>query len=203
MKNYIKTKLHWKETSKQFSVLINPKIIKKRYQNDHQILFFQKHIIKIASKYIEKTLTFRQSKLFWKKYIEMTSIFFPSKLHWRKYIETTSIFRSSILCRIKYVETAWIFCPSKVRRKSTSKRQGFFAYQNYIEKIRRNDVKIRRYFFSTYRRNIDIESTLIQRVTAIGKVSIFFINVYHFFVHGLILISLNNIFSTKSSCHQS
>ena len=121
--------------------------------------FSFKNIIKIASKYIEKTLTFRQSKLFWKKYIEMTSIFFPSKLHWRKYIETTSIFRSSILCRIKYVETAWIFCPSKLRRKSTSKRQGFFAYQNYIEKIRRNDVKIRRYFF----RRIDVISTLNRR----------------------------------------
>ena len=86
----------------------------------------------------------------------------------------------------KYVETARIFCLSKLHRKNTSKR--------------RENSSI---FFSTYRRNIDIESTLIQRVTAIGKVSIFFINVYHFFVHGLILISLNNIFSTKSSCHQS
>ena len=141
MKNYIKTKLHWKETSKQFSVLINPKII-KRYQN--------------ASKYIERTMTFRQSKLFWKKYIEMTSIFLPSKLHRRKYIEITSIFRSSILCRIKYVEMAWIFHLSKLHRNSTSKRRGYFAYQNYIEKIRWNDVKIRRYFF----RRINVISTL-------------------------------------------
>ena len=131
-------KLHRKETSKLFSVLMNRSLIKEIY-NQSPIFGFQKQVcqscvafqsIKIASKqFIEKTLTFRQSKLLRKKYIEMTSIFRPS-----------------ILRRIKYVETTWIFRPSKLRRKNTLKRLGFFGHWNYTEKIPRNDEVIRRYF---------------------------------------------------------
>ena len=46
-----------------------------------------------------------------------------------------------------YVETRWIFRPSKLHRKKyveTTKRREFFDQRNYIEKVRGNDVEIRR-----------------------------------------------------------
>ena len=59
--------------------------------------------------------------------------------------------------------------------ESMSKRRRFLAHQNYIEKVRRNDIKIYRYFlldifflFLLYRRNIDIESMLIRRGLSIA-----------------------------------
>ena len=154
MKNYIKTKLHWKETSKQFSVLINPKIIKKRYQNDHQILFFQKHHQNCIEVHW-KDLDLSSIKIILKKVHRNDVDFFPIKITLKKIHRNNVDFSLIDIMSNKVRRNGVDFLPIKI----TSKRQGFFAYQNYIEKIRRNDVKIRRYFF----RRIDVISTLNRR----------------------------------------
>ena len=71
-------------------------------------------------------------------------IFRPLKFCRKKYVETTWVFRPSKLHLQKYVETAWIFRPANHVKKSTWKRRGFFDQRNYIEKVRENDVEIRR-----------------------------------------------------------
>ena len=120
----------------------------------------------------------------------MTLIFHPSKLRRRRYIEKTAIFGPSMLHRKKYVETTWIFRKSKLRRKVTSKYLLVFAHWYYVEQStsKRRDffpieITSKKYveatwkyddiFFSTYRRNIDIEWMLITRVALVGFAEIF------------------------------
>ena len=79
------------------------------------------------------------------RYFEIL-IFHSWKLRQTKYVETTSIFCSSKIHRRKYFETTSIFRPSKLHRKSTSKWRGNLSI-----------------FFLTYRRNINIKLTSIQR----------------------------------------
>ena len=79
--------------------------------------------------------------------IDKTWIFRPEKLHRKKYVETTWIFWPSKLHRKKYVETTWIFRSPKLRRKK------------YMEMT----WKFVEICSSTYRRNIDVESTWIRR----------------------------------------
>ena len=67
-------------------------------------------------------------------------------------METTWIFQPLKLHRKKYVETTWIFRPSKLRRKK------------YVEM----SWKFVEIWFSTYRRNIDVESTWIRRGVTFG-----------------------------------
>ena len=93
---------------------------------------------------VETKWIFRPEKLHRKEYVETTWIFRPAKLRRKKYVKMTWIFRPSKLRRKKYVETTWIFRPSKLHRKSTWKPRGFFDQRNHIEKVRGNDVEIRR-----------------------------------------------------------
>ena len=66
----------------------------------------------------------------------------------------------------------WVFGPSKLhRKKKTWKRRGFFDQQNYIEKVRANDVEFVKVWSSTYQRNIHVESTLIRRRVLVGLLS--------------------------------
>ena len=86
--------------------------------------------------------------------------FCPSKFRRKKYVQTKWIFRPSKLRRKKQVETPWIFRINKLHRKSgnnvdfstseiTSKKLlenevDFFDEPSYIEKVRGNDMEIRR-----------------------------------------------------------
>ena len=79
--------------------------------------------------------------------VEKTWIFRPEKLHRKEYMETTWIFWPAKLRRKKYVETTKIFRPVKLRRKK------------YME----TTWKFVEIWSSTYRSNIDVESTWIRR----------------------------------------
>ena len=112
----------------------------------------------------------------------MTSIFRPSKLGRRKYIKITSIFCLSLLRRMKRRGfLAHRNNVGKVRRNNVD----FSLTDITSSKVRRNDVELlaieftlkkyidttRKYIdisFSTYRRNIDIESTSILRTVPVG-----------------------------------
>ena len=85
--------------------------------------------------------------------METTWIFRRPKLHRKKYVGTTSIFRPLKLLRKKYVETTWIFRSSKLHLKK------------YVEMA----WKFVEIWSSKYRRNIDVELTLIRRGVPVGK----------------------------------
>ena len=61
-------------------------------------------------------------------------------------------FCTSILCQKKYVETT-----------------SYFVQRNYIEKVRWNVLKFVDIWSSTYRYNVNIKSTLNQRIVFIGQ----------------------------------
>ena len=42
------------------------------------------------------------------------------------------------------METTWVFRPEKFHRKKYVKKSGFFDQRNYMEKVRENDVEVRR-----------------------------------------------------------
>ena len=76
--------------------------------------------------------------------MERTWIFRLSNIRQKEYVERMWILRPPTLYRKKCVETTWIFRLSKLHEKSTWKQQGFFDQRNSIEKVRGNDVEIRR-----------------------------------------------------------
>ena len=118
-RNYIETKLHSKETFKQ---IIYQKLIKNRYQNDHDFFVFKNTH---PNKHVNVASVFHRNCI--KKNINTTS-FFLSILGPKKCIEMMSIFYSSILCQKRDVKTMLIFRPSKMRRKGTSKRRLLFCH---------------------------------------------------------------------------
>ena len=123
LKKYIKTILSPKGTFKHLQFFIYQKLLKKRYQNDHNFLPF-----KITSKYARPSYISFPSKL--QQKIHRNNVDFSSiESSQKKYIKTTSTFRSSKLHRRKYVETTSIFFPSK------------------FEKVCRNDEEIYGCFF--------------------------------------------------------
>ena len=102
-------------------------------------------------KEIKAMTTFCHSNQHQNKYVELASIFHPSKLHRAKYIKTASKFFSSKLRRKNYVETKSISLTEITSKKYVKTTWKF--------------VEI---LFLTYRRNIDIKSTLIQHVVSDG-----------------------------------
>lgn len=153
MKTYIKTKFHWKKTSKRFSFLRNL----KRAQN----IPLQKHIkismsqlcqFSIHQNYIQKThrknVYFSSTLLRFfirQNYIETTSIFRPSKLPGRKYVKTTSIFCPSKICQRKYVKTTSFSNPSKLRQRKYVDMTSIFQPLKLHQKMRGNNVETLRY----------------------------------------------------------
>ena len=100
----------------------------------------------------------------------MTSTFFASKFHQKKCVQTTWIFRSSKLHQKKSVETTWIFRPSKLRQKKVHGNNVDFSIskitsKKYVEKT----WKFVAIWSLAYRRNIDLELTLIRRGVPIGN----------------------------------
>ena len=94
-------------------------------------------------------------KIALKKYIITTSIFCLLKIHRRKHIEMTSMKK--------------VFAHQYYVKKSTSKRHQYFVQRNYIEKVRWNVLKFVHIWSSTYRYNVNIKSTLNQRIVFIGQ----------------------------------
>ena len=119
---------------------------------------FSIHQTGIWSKLHQNRALKSESKLLWKKYIEMTSIFHPSKLRRIRYIKITSIFGSSIL-----------------HQKSISKRRRYFANQNYVEQVRRNNFCFLLCGKSTSKRRDFSPSKLHRRNTLkqLGNTTIF------------------------------
>ena len=69
-----------------------------------------------------------------------------SKKKQKKNSRTTLIFRQSKLGQKNKLKQCWVFTHRIYVEESTSKRFKFFTHQKYLEKVRQNDVEIRRHF---------------------------------------------------------
>lgn len=128
----MKTKLRRKETSKQFSFLINWKFVNKRHQSEQHFFPF-----KNAWKQAYHSCVYVQYiKISSKEYTKMMSIFCPLKLRRMKHVKIRSTFCQPKLCRIKYVERNVDFLLIEIISKNTSKRRGNLS----IFSFRRFDV---------------------------------------------------------------
>ena len=113
--------------------------------------------IKITSKKVHrKNGDFRPIDITSKKVRRNDMDISQIKITSKSYVKISSSFCSLISCGTKYVETTWFF-PIEI----TSKK--------YVEATWKYDD----IFFSTYRRNIDIEWMLITRVALVGFAEIF------------------------------
>ena len=113
--------------------------------------------IKITSKKVHrKNGDFRPIDITSKKVRRNDMDISQIKITSKSYVKISSSFCSLISCGTKYVETTWFF-PIEITLKK------------YVEATWKYDD----IFFSTYRRNIDIEWMLITRVALVGFAEIF------------------------------
>ena len=147
----IETKLLRKETSKRYLSLVNRKLFKKRYQNDHDFFSFQKHVKISTMKLCRFSIHQCSIKKVQQNYVDFSSMEITSKnvhrndvdfspienmskrVRWKEfdYMPINIMFEKahqknvefclSKLRRRKYVDTTSIFCPSKPHQTGTSK----------------------------------------------------------------------------------
>ena len=165
---YIKTISSQKGTFKQLWFLIYQKLIKKRYQNDHNFLLF-----KIISKYTRPSYISFPSKLHQENTPKQRWIFVyrnqfekvASK--WRRYFDHWSYVKHVVKHgHWSYVKVCqndvdfWHIeiTSNKVRQNNVDFAPIEITSKKYVEMIWKSiDM-----FFSMYRRNIDIESVSIR-----------------------------------------
>ena len=113
----------------------------------------------------ETTWIFQPEKLNRKKYVEITWVFRPAKLHRKKYVETT--------CQIASIKVGGDkidFLTSEItsKKKKCGNDVDFLISELHRKKYVEMSWKFVEICSSTYRRNIGVESTRIQRGVPVG-----------------------------------
>ena len=139
--------------------------------------------------------------------METTWIFRPLKLHWKKYVEQRGFFVQRNNTDKSTQKQRGFFHHQNYIEKNMWKQRGFFDQRNYVRKSTWNDVDFstsentpitikitsKRYaemtwkffqiWFSTYPRNIHVESTWIRCGVLVGSTWIVIINILINVIH--------------------